>query len=118
VRGLKQSLALTALNEFELLNAVRFAVFRQVLPAVAGATIIQAFETDVADGKLVIEGCNLARVLAEAKQLSMAQTMAGGHRSFDILHIAAALQLKADTFLSFDANQRALAQAAGLMVQT
>lgn len=47
----------------------------------------------------------------------MAAPVGGGHRSFYILHMAAALQLKADTFLSLDTNQRALAQATGLMVQ-
>ena len=117
VKQLAQHLTLSVLNEFELLNAVRFAVFRQVLPAEAGASMLAAFEADVADGRLVIEGCNLAQVLTEAKRLSAGHTVLAGHRSFDILQVAAAVQLKAGLFLSFDANQRALAQAAGLKVQ-
>ncbi len=117
VRRLAQPLTLTVFNEYELLNAVRFAVFRQVLPASAGAALVAAFETDAADGKLVVESCNLAQVLAGAKRLSARHTVTGGHRSFDILHVAAAVQLQAGVFLTFDANQRALAQAAGLAVQ-
>jgi predicted nucleic acid-binding protein len=39
-----------------------------------------------------------------------------GHRGFDILHVAAALQLQAAEFLTFDANQRRLANAEGLPV--
>jgi predicted nucleic acid-binding protein len=30
----------------------------------------------------------------------------GGHRAFDILHVAAAVYLGADEFLTFDSNQR------------
>lgn len=87
-----------------------------MLPATAGASIIAAFEADLATGKLVVERCNLTLVLGEAKRLSSAYTLAGGHRSFDLLHVAAAAHQAAGTFLSFDANQRTLAKAAGLRV--
>jgi len=40
----------------------------------------------------------------------------GGHRSFDILHVAAALTIDAKQFLTFDENQRRLAEAEGLSV--
>jgi len=39
-----------------------------------------------------------------------------GHRGFDILHVAAALILEADEFLTFDANQKRLAELEGLKV--
>ena len=44
------------------------------------------------------------------------QPVAGGHRGFDILHVAAALVLRADEFLTFDANQKKLAESEGLAV--
>jgi hypothetical protein len=44
--------------------------------------------------------------------LSYLHTIIGGHRSFDILHVATARVLKATLFLSFDLNQRRLAGAA------
>ena len=50
--------------------------------------------------------CNLASVLIEAKRLSASHTVTGGHRAFDILHVAAALHLGANEFLTFDSNQR------------
>ena len=53
--------------------------------------------------------------MIEAKLLSEARTEAGGHRAFDILQVAAAAQLSAALFLTFDANQGALARAAGLV---
>jgi predicted nucleic acid-binding protein len=55
-------------------------------------------------------------VIDEAKRLSAAYTLAGGHRSFDILHAAAAVRLKAERFLTFDRRQKDLAEAVGLTV--
>jgi len=37
--------------------------------------------------------------------------MTGGHRSLDVLHVATALHLGAQEFLTFDANQIKLARA-------
>ncbi|MDB6005442.1 MAG: PilT protein domain protein, partial [Prosthecobacter sp.] len=69
-----------------------------------------------AGGRLLIQVCNLARVLDEARRLSAAYTLTSGHRGFDILQVAAALVLGADEFLTFDANQKKLAEAEGLEV--
>ncbi len=110
-------LTITVLGEYELLNAVRFAEFRGALTATGVATIIAAFEADLAAGRLVIERSNLAQIVSEAKRLSTLHTTAGGHRSFDLLHVATAVHLKADVFHTFDGNQRLLAQAAGLKVR-
>lgn len=59
---------------------------------------------------------NIAAVMAETGRLSAPHTLVGVHRSFDILHVAAPVLFKATIFLSFNANQRALAEAAGLEV--
>lgn len=114
---LGQPLSLTVLGEYELLNAVRFAVFRGVLPAPAAAAVIAAVEADLTAGRLVLERVNLAQIVTEAKRLSALHTAESGHRSLDILHVATAAHLKAENFLTFDANQRALAEAAGLKVR-
>jgi predicted nucleic acid-binding protein len=116
VTKLGESITLTLFNEFEFLNAVRFAVYRQVLPSEAGASIIAAFEADISAGRLVIERNNLTLVLGEAKRLSSAYSQKSGHRSFDILHVASATTLGAEAFLTFDENQRLLARSAGLKV--
>ena len=57
---------------------------------------------------------NLSQVLTLAERISRTRTFLGGHRSFDVLHLAAALEMDADIFLSFDANQNALAASEGL----
>ena len=55
-------------------------------------------------------------VLSEAKRLSGTRTLTGGHRGFDVLHVAGALKLGAARFLTFDGNQKKLAEAEGLDV--
>jgi len=59
---------------------------------------------------------NLADVLDEAKRISSLRTLKGGHRAFDILHVASARMMNATQFLTFDGNQRQLAEAEGLVV--
>jgi len=48
--------------------------------------------------------------------LSLSACPTEGHRDFDVLHVATALHLGASEFLTFDANQKRLAQAEGLVV--
>ncbi len=51
-----------------------------------------------------------------AEHLSARYTEANGHRLADILHVATALHLGASEFLTFDANQKRLAETEGLAV--
>lgn len=51
-----------------------------------------------------------------AERLAFQHTVMRGHRSFDVLHVASALHLGASEFLTFDVNQRKLAEAEGLVV--
>jgi predicted nucleic acid-binding protein len=74
------------------------------------------FEAALAQERLIVETCNLADVVDEAKRLSAIHTVSGGHRGFDILHVAAALKLGAAEFLTFDGNQKKLAESEGLRV--
>lgn len=109
----RHALTITTLNEFELANALRFAEFRTVIAPGEAAQCWAQFEADRASGRLCLPICNLADVVNEAKRLSGTHTLAGGHRGFDILHVAAALVVEAGQFLSFDANQSCLAEAVG-----
>jgi predicted nucleic acid-binding protein len=51
-----------------------------------------------------------------AEMLSAKFTEAQGHRLADILHVATALSLGAEEFLTFDAQQKTLALAEGMKV--
>jgi predicted nucleic acid-binding protein len=107
---------LSSLNRFELINALRFAEFRKAIAVGSAGVFASQFETDILGGRLVERVCNLAEVLAEATRLSAAHTLAGGHRGFDILHVAAARIIGASHFLTFDVNQKRLAENEGFVV--
>ncbi len=109
-------LRLNSLAHYEFGNALRFAEFRNVLKPSEGARFWAQFEAAIAQSRLIVETSNLANVVDEAKRLSATHTMTGGHRSFDILHVAGAIVLGAQEFLTFDANQKKLAAAEGLHV--
>jgi predicted nucleic acid-binding protein len=112
----RQPLVVTSLNQFELFNALQFAECRGAIAPGEAAAFWAEFEADQAAGRIVLQTCNLATVVEEATRLSAAHTLTGGHRSFDILHVAAALTIDAKQFLTFDENQRRLAEAEGLSV--
>jgi predicted nucleic acid-binding protein len=107
-------LHLTQLNEFELGNAFRFAEFKTFLKPGDAALYWENFQEDKDQGRLIVEHCNLSQVLEVAKGLSADWTLTGGHRSFDVLHVAAGLVLEASHFLTFDQNQQRLARKTGL----
>ncbi len=86
-------ITLSQYNPFELGNALRFAEFRGVIRHGEAAMAWAQFEAAVQAGRLLKLPCNLADVLDEATRLSATHTLAGGHRGFDILHVAAALVL-------------------------
>jgi len=109
-------ISVTVLNRYEFGNAVRFAAFRKAISQADALTSLAAFETDLKSGYLQLVQLDFAAVIAEAARLSELHTLSGGHRSFDILHVASARLLKATTFLTFDANQRKLAATVRLAV--
>jgi predicted nucleic acid-binding protein len=111
-----RALHLNSLTHFEFGNALRFAEFRKAIPAGSAAHYWSGFEAAVAQGRLIVAKSNLADVLDEAKRISSLRTLDGGHRGFDILHVASALKMNATQFLTFDENQKKLAETEGLVV--
>lgn len=116
MKSQSQALTLTALNEYELGNALRFAEFRKGIAQGEAALFWAEFEADRACGRIQIQVCNFTDVVDEAKRLSATHTLKGGHRGFDILHVATALIVGARQLLTFDGNQKKLAEAEGLVV--
>lgn len=116
VKSHRRVLTLTTLNEYELGNALRFAEFRKAVAPGDAALFWAEYEADRSSGRLKIHVCNLADVVEESKRLSVTHTLTGGHRGFDILHVAASIRLKAKQLLTFDGNQKKLAEAEGLVV--
>jgi predicted nucleic acid-binding protein len=114
LRYAEERIAISPFHKYEMRNAIRLIVFRGLREVATAESILQAFNTDLADGYFELPTCNLASVLDEAERLSSGYTMSDGYRAFDILHVAAALQFRASDFLTFDAKQSRLALAAGL----
>ncbi|MBC8125654.1 MAG: hypothetical protein H8M99_00695 [Gloeobacteraceae cyanobacterium ES-bin-144] len=115
MKSCRSSLTLTSLGEYELANALRFAEFRKGIAPGEAALFMAQFEADKTSGRIQIQVCNLADIIDEAKRLSATHTLTGGHRAFDILHVATARIVKAKRLLTFDANQKKLAEAEGLV---
>jgi hypothetical protein len=116
VRQHQLPIAVSVLCRYEFQNAIRFAAFRQAISPADALASLTAFGSDLQDGHLQPASCDLAALIGDASRLSELHTPSGGHRSFDILHVATARRLKATTFLSFDYNQRKLAAAVRLTV--
>jgi predicted nucleic acid-binding protein len=108
------SIVVSAYNGFELENALRLAEFRKLITSGDGERLIEQYRQDIHDGRIVEYPCNLAETLKKAHQLSASHTVERGHRGFDILHVAAALEMGATEFLTFDRNQSRLAQIVNL----
>jgi len=109
-----QSIALVALHELEISNALQLKLFRkEVKPAQVRATSALV-EADVRTGVLHRPSIVWEDVLRSATTLSKAHTRSTGCRSLDVLHCAAAQGVAATSFVTTDARQRRLALAIGL----
>ena len=113
-------LEVTSLLLFEFRQSVRFQVRLHRQDATKGfskaaaTTMLADLTADIATGALVILPVQWHQVHVIAERLSERYTEANGHRAMDILHVATALEIGASAFLTFDRNQRTLAESQGL----
>ena len=121
--AMTEPVAVSGLLLYEFRQAMRFHVWlhaqnsKKGVPAKEAAQALADLERNLASGALQIVSAETAHVLRVAERLSAAHTKASGHRAFDVLHLATALVLEAEEFISFDLNQRKLAAAEGLKVR-
>ena len=78
------------------------------------AAMLRDLQSDLAQRVLKVRPVDWPDVHQIAERLSATHTAAAGHRLADILHVATAIHLGMDGFLTFDDRQRTLAQAEGL----
>ena len=113
ISSLRDEVWLTPLNRAEFAHAVFLHAFRQAATAVEAERTINNLDQECESGiwQLVdLPGGTFARSTEPACRYG--PTL--GVRTLDSLHVACALELKADRFWSFDARQERLAVAAGL----
>lgn len=113
------------LHSLEVANAVRQRVFhlRRSAPASERAAIKRETETALAllskfiSRRVFIESStDMDRAVEVAHALSAKHTERLGCRGFDLLHVALALELECEVFLTADRVQGALARAEGFDV--
>jgi hypothetical protein len=109
----REKFVITTLVELEAVNAFGLKQFRKEITSRQAQTSLQNFDKAVRDG--VFELLSLpVSAFERARQLSRQLTPQLGTRSSDVLHVAAALELRASCFFSFDLQQRKMAEAVGL----
>jgi len=110
-----ESLVISPFCELETLNAFGLSLFRKALTPTEAARIRNVFESDLKTNMYRFfpfppGAFDLAKVLSERI------TPVVGVRAADLLHIAAALELNATSFYTFDLRQHRAAHIAGLRV--
>src|SRR5262249_62290582 len=108
----KGALPVTHHGRLEIINAICLAAFRGFITPAAHSDSIASFEEDFAEGRYVQADLLWRAALNRAGRLSREHTPTIGCRSLDVLHVASALELGLRDFLTFDARQQKLAQAA------
>ncbi len=122
MKGQAEPLISTSLLFFEFRQSVQFQVFRHSkdprhgYPRHVAQIALMTLQMNATAGVFRQAAVDWAEVHRIAERLAFQHTLSGGHRSFDILHIATALHLGAREFLTFDENQKKLAEAEGLTV--
>ena len=105
----------TDFAEFEFINALNWRIFRKELRASEVQAVLLSFSMDVHDGLVRIAPISAA-TFAHARRVAGTQTRLFGTRALDVLHVASALTLRAESFCTFDKNQARLAAAVGLRI--
>lgn len=120
--AMTEPLHVTRLLLWEFRQSVRFQAFRHSknrevgYPLHEAERMIEKLTEHLGLGLVKLEDCDFINILVTSERISKSRTFTGGHRSFDILHVATAIELGAKEFLSFDANQIQLAGAEGLTI--
>ena len=123
-KAMPEALPVSGLLLYEFRQSVRFQVWLHArdkskgYPQADCDRALADLQTDLDTGAVVMVTADWPDVHRLAETISKRHTIAGGHRSLDIVHVATALHLGAREFLTFDANQRKLAAAEKLKVKT
>lgn len=112
--AMREPITLTSLNRFELANAIQLALFRRTIRPRSARAGIGSVEDDLRSGAARLVSCDWAAVHGRALEIAVEHTAKKGCRGMDVLHLAAALELGATEFLTFDARQGGLAKVLGL----
>lgn len=106
---------LCPLCEVEFVNAIALRLFRKEIHAAQAHASVGKFEGHVRNGVYRLFPFPES-AFGRARELALSLTPTIGVRSADLLHVAAAIELGANTLYTFDQRQHRAARAAGLKV--
>jgi predicted nucleic acid-binding protein len=115
MKRIKPPLFATDFGEFEFINALNWRIFRKELRASEEQAVLLSLSRDTDAGAIRIIPISSA-TLAHARRIARTHTRLLGTRALDVLHVASALTLRANSFCTFDKNQARLAAALALRI--
>ena len=113
-RGRRQPILFTPLHRLELRTTVRQCAYGGLLKQSDARQVLRHIEEDLDDGTLIHEPLAWTETLRQAEAVAERLAWTKPCRSLDLWHLAIALEIQAEVFVTFDKDQFALAQAEGL----
>lgn len=104
------------LHELEMINALQLKRYRNEITSRQLAASLGLIESDRIEGRLFRPRYDLARTFSRAIELAIRHSAKYATRSLDLLHVAVALEIGCDAFISLDRRQRRAALGEKLTV--
>ncbi len=117
IKKTDSSIPLTHFHHLEFINALKLKIFRNEASEEEVNHILSNFDQHQSKGIYYRPGLNWSEIFQTSIKLSENFTSKVGSRSLDILHVATALSLKANSFFSFDDRQLELASQSELKIE-
>jgi predicted nucleic acid-binding protein len=115
MRNVQGQLWVSTFAELEFINTLYLRVFRREDSAPESQSSLNAYEQDLRAGIFQLKPLP-EHVFVRSRQLSSQSTTTLGIRAGQLLHVAAALELGAKEFYTFDRQQSRLAEMMKLKV--
>jgi len=113
-----EAIPLTSFHELELINAVHLKQFRAEITLDETRLILSRFEEHEKSGIYYRPQLDWSAIFIHAIDLSKKHSASIGSRSLDIIHVASALSINAERFLTLDNRQTRLAALTGLKMES
>ncbi|MCF8083233.1 MAG: type II toxin-antitoxin system VapC family toxin [Deltaproteobacteria bacterium] len=117
VRARNEAIPLTVFHELEFKNALYLKQFRTEITDTEIRAILLKFADHQKRGVYYRPPVNWSDIMIRAVEIACTHTNKTGARSLDVLHVAAALTIKAGSFLTLDDRQATLAALVGLKLE-